>query len=62
MKAREIDRGSLSDDISWYLAVANVKTGNAADAMTELRKLCSKPGVYSARACAGIQEIEANRG
>ena len=56
--ARELDRGSLADDISWYLALAHVKTGNAADAITELRKLCAKPGEYSAGACAGIREIE----
>jgi tetratricopeptide (TPR) repeat protein len=61
IKAREMDRGSLTDDISWYLALANVKTGNSAEAMSDLRKLCPKPGGYSARACAGIQEIEANR-
>lgn len=61
LRAHELDRGSLGDDISWYLALANVKTGNAADAVGELRKLCAKPGEYSARACSGIQEIETRR-
>lgn len=60
-RAGEIDRGSLADDISWYLALAHVKRGNPIDAETELRKLCAKPGPYAARACAGLQEIEADR-
>jgi TolA-binding protein len=59
LRARQLDRGSLADDITWYLALVQVKTANTAGALAELRKLCPKAGEYSARACAGVQEIEA---
>jgi TolA-binding protein len=58
-RASELDRGSLADEIRWYLALARVKSGNAASALIELRDLCGKVGEYSERACAGIREIEA---
>lgn len=57
LRARESDRGGLSDLIGWHLAIANERTGNVNATTTELEKLCATPSGYSQRSCAALNDL-----
>lgn len=59
-RAQKLDRGTLANDIRWYLAIASVRSGKAENAARNLEQLCSQPGEYSARACVGLRELAAD--
>jgi TolA-binding protein len=47
------------EDATWFLALAYERTQDSPHALDELQKLCQGKGVYSQRACTGIQELSA---
>ena len=53
--------GDLAREVSWYLALAHQRTGQADRAEALLSGLCQGSNPYSAQACAGIQELKASR-
>ncbi len=55
-QARKIGGEALNDDILWYLAVAQERTGHWSDSSALLKALCSKEGVYRAEACNGLDQ------
>jgi TolA-binding protein len=56
--AQDLAGPSLADQTTWYLALANVKTGKIDKAKSLLTERCSAEGKDSARACAGVKELE----
>lgn len=51
----------LAREVSWYLALAHQRAGQADRAEALLSGLCQGSNPYSAQACAGIQELKASR-
>ncbi|HLW54502.1 MAG TPA: tetratricopeptide repeat protein [Candidatus Angelobacter sp.] len=50
---------SMLDQAQWYLSLANFRTGQVEPAISLLQPLCQAGGKDSARACAGVKELEA---
>jgi hypothetical protein len=48
----------LKDETDWFLGIALVRTGNRDRARALLDGVCKKGGGRSARACAGVVEID----
>jgi len=61
-KAQKLGPETFRDDATWYLALAQKRTGNLQQSVAELGKLCQGNSSYSQRACAGIQELSAQHG
>jgi hypothetical protein len=57
LAARSRPGNTLTDDISWYLAIAFDRAGRAADARRETASLCDKAGEYHERACAAAEKL-----
>jgi hypothetical protein len=53
--------GRLAGECRWYLAIAEIRSNDADEAVAPLRDLCDMPGEYQARACAGINELASSR-
>ncbi len=51
-QARAIGDVTFTDDVAWYLAIANERTGDAGAARTALSILCQGTSPWAARACA----------
>lgn len=49
----------LADEARWYLALALYRTGRADLASSLLEPICDAGGKDSARACAGVKELQA---
>jgi hypothetical protein len=49
---------TFADDVWWYRAVAEQRSGNAAGARARLDAICRGPAEGAARACAAIEQIE----
>lgn len=61
-RAKQLARGSMAQDVSWYLSLAYQRAGETAKARGELQKLCQGKGDLAARACTGLQEMSAAPG
>ena len=48
---------TFTDDATWYLAVAEQRTGRDADALRRLTGLCSAAGPLAAQACAAEKSL-----
>ena len=48
----------MSDENDWFLGIALVRTGNRDRARTLLDGVCKRGGPRSARACAGVAELD----
>jgi hypothetical protein len=57
--ARRYASKTLSDDVSWYLAVGFEQAGRPVDARREAEALCMRAGEYQARACAAADQLKA---
>jgi tetratricopeptide (TPR) repeat protein len=60
--AQKLGPAQFSEDASWFLALAYERTHDTSKAIDLLQKMCQDKGVYSQRACAGIQELSARPG
>lgn len=47
-------------DVRWYLAVAEQRAGNVADARARLDALCREKAADAARACAALEQLESS--
>ena len=56
-RAVALAHGPFSEECRWYLALANVRSGQAAEAATILESLCRSSGAYAARSCAGLKAL-----
>jgi hypothetical protein len=56
-RARTLADDTLAPDITWYLAVADERSGDRAAARTELDTLCRGASAYAARACAAAAKF-----
>ena len=61
-RAKQLARGSMAQDTSWYLSLAYQRAGETAKARAELQMLCQGKGDLAARACTGLQELSAAPG
>ena len=59
-QARRLDEPDFADEVSFYLALAQQRTGNSAGARAEFEKLCAAKQESSARACDAAQALNAN--
>ena len=57
--AQQMGPEQFRQDATWFLGLAYQRIHDAPHALSELQKLCSGKSDYSARACAGIQELSA---
>jgi TolA-binding protein len=57
VKAQQLGPEAFRQDATWYLALAQKRSGNLQQSATELGKLCPGKSSYSHRACDGIQEL-----
>ena len=58
-EARRRGGGVVTDDISWYLAVALTRAGSIAGGRAEAEQLCAGAGEYKDRACAAVDQLKA---
>jgi hypothetical protein len=58
-RAGALAHGSFVNECQWYLALAEVRSGQLTQAAAMLNSLCSAPGEYSSRACSGLAELSA---
>lgn len=59
--AAALARGAWTAPSRWYLALAAVRTHDAAAAITALRPVCAAPGPFQARSCSGLRQLTASR-
>lgn len=55
--AERLDDRSFAWDVQWYLAVAEERAGNAAEARTRLVRLCAQPDSRQPRACEALKRF-----
>jgi tetratricopeptide (TPR) repeat protein len=55
--AKQRARASFAQDAGWYLALAYQRTGQAARALEELRRLCAAEGEHRAASCSAVQQL-----
>ena len=59
MAARRIDDPIFRDDVAWYLAASEERSGEASAAQGELRALCQGHSAFAARACDAASRFPA---
>lgn len=58
-RARPLETApDMDDEVDWYLAIARIRAGDRAGARLLLESICKKTGTRTARACAGVAEID----
>lgn len=56
--AHRLGEPTFVNDAAWYLAVAEQRSGRAADARARLEELCAGTSAFKDRACAARQQLE----
>jgi tetratricopeptide (TPR) repeat protein len=56
-QSQHLSGDSLSDEVSWYSALACQRMGKKEAARTHLQRLCKGSSPFAARACAALKEI-----
>ena len=56
--AHRLGEPTFVNDAAWYLAVAEQRSGRAADARARLEELCAGTSAFKDRACAARQQLQ----
>jgi hypothetical protein len=57
-RAARLADASLRPDVSWYLAVAHERAGNASEARRQLTTLCGGESPRAQEACEGLKRLK----
>lgn len=58
--AEQLKQVTFADDVSWFLGVAELRTGQVVQSRSRLSALCGKGGSRAAEACAAVAKLDAD--